>query len=247
MKNHETTLFYRDWASSSDVSDFQPVGLQDGVARHSPDSGISIDSTTYTKTTPQGPLGREDTVKWLVYYRESFPVNNDETVYEVSISASQCFNQKQPIPLEFVSRVRNIYEDYRLCCSGIVVTDVVTGMTFMVLVTNDAIYGVQEVKHEFTSTFLLCKKGSSDVVRVGIGIHGRTRCVKYYVEGVDMYTIPIYGKRLSDQHQVLNLSPVHTTLRPPLTIESVSVGFGHFTYWLSHTEVVFWTDYTWFY
>lgn len=235
----EVTLFYRDFTSSSDLSDFQPMGLEDGVVRHSAEEGISIDSSMYKKTVTQGAVGREDCIKWLAYHKQSFPINSDETICEITMSSTQYFNQNQPMPLEFLSRVRNIHEDYRLCCSGFRVTDRVSGITAMILVTNDSIYGLYECKDRFVSTFLLCRRVSIDEeTTLAIGIHGSTRSIRWLVGGVELFTLARVHSRLPDQHQVLNLNgaqlpsslPGQSSSRPLPSIQSVSVGFGHFSF-----------------
>ena len=140
---HETTVWYRDLTVTPDPEDYSVPISSDGRGRKSK-RGLIISSPTFTSTRPQGPLGMLDRIKWLCYYRQVVQIGGDETVYEATISGCQIFNPEIPVPRELLPRIRNVHEDYRLCCSALVLSDESSMVEAMFLITNDAIYALYQ-------------------------------------------------------------------------------------------------------
>lgn len=138
----DETLWYRDFVNDFNITDFQTRVGKDGATHRSP-RGLLIDSTCFRESTPQGHNGSLDNVKWQMYYRDKIQAYGDETIYEGIVSSCQIFDRR-PIPKEFVPRVRNIHEDYRLCCGSMMIYDDVTMISASFLITNYAIYAMYE-------------------------------------------------------------------------------------------------------
>lgn len=223
---------YRDWGSNTDMKDF--------IHRHRDcvvtkvDGGILIDSTRYTETHPQGTVGDLDRIKVKSIYKEGFTTGDGEIVFEMTVNPTQHFDVSTPIPLKFLSRIRNIHDDYRLCCFGMGIESKDGSTSYMVLVTNTSIYGLYERDeggHRHTSTFLLSSKRHTSVITVSIGIDGDREVVKWYVGGKECFSVSlsVVGVRLGDQYSVL----AHTTSGNTTNVggsDTYHVFHGHFSF-----------------
>ncbi len=140
---HEVTVWYKDLTVSADTKDYVLINPHDGKLSRTK-KGLLLNSSTFTISRSQGLLGALDHVKWLCFHKDTITVSGDETVYEAVMSACQLYNTDRPIPRELQPRVRNIHEDYRLCCSAMVLRDEITMIECMFLITNDAIYAAYQ-------------------------------------------------------------------------------------------------------
>ena len=221
---YENTLFYKNFTSSPDVSDFQ-IENDDGVCQSS-DRGLLVNSKIYTNTKPQGVVGEYDNMKWNVVYKNSFQVTNNETMFSMVLSCAQCFNEDKPIPNEFISRIKNIHEDYRLCCTSMMINDKKTSTSLGFLITNEVIYGFyncgkMEVFHIMNK--VKCDNPLQDTFKLAIGV---SRSIKWYINGCLLYTMPQLGCTTQNSTCVLRLKGEFGANN----LESVSVGFGHFSF-----------------
>jgi len=214
-----------------------------------------VSSPTFTYSRPQGTMGSLDHIKWLTYYRNTVQLTGDETVYEATISGCQLFNAEVPVPREMVPRIRNINEDYRLCCSALVLSDESSMIEAMFLITNGAIYALyQRLPSEqinlrthtsgtelpiqnssFASSALLMRRGCGsseardlldDSYRLGISVSDGGTSLVWYIDRREVFRVPRVGYRMKDQHQVLERGGVPSSVR----ISSFRAGFGHFTF-----------------
>lgn len=222
---------------SFDCSKFEQKIACDGQIFQD-NQGLIIDSSSYTISTSPGIDGHLDHIKWLTLIRDSYPIENGEFIYEAQISAQQQISPER-IPSIYRSRIRNINEDYRLCCSGIVVTDPENNLNIKILLTNDWIYGYYERSPKssltqdyaaFTSVIPLCKRNHDDYVQIGIGIDVDQKKIKFYINHQEIFCIPRIGYRLSDQYQVNELGGTSHLILP----NNLKFGFGHFTFMDHH-------------
>lgn len=247
---YEDTFWYKNTTTDNDYRNFETRISADGELYHTK-RGMICNSSSFNVSKPQGYKGALDSVKYLAYHSEQFNVIGDETLYELEISACQVFDEQRPIPREFIPRVQNIHQDYRLCCSAAVLYDDVSMIGLYFLLTNDAIYGMYERRPgakipkarttiaddyaSFVATKFLIKRGRGhpsaedildDTYILAIGIDRISRCIRWYVNGIELWTVSQVGYRVDDQHMVLERGG-----NPVLTeITQFSCGFGHFTF-----------------
>lgn len=185
MSQDYNSIFYYDY-TEPDGADFQNFKYEisrDGTMTHD-DRGLSIDTDHYTSHTNPGSNGLMDHIKFLSFIMDEYQnkkSNQEEFIYEACMSAKQIISP-EIIPPVYRERIRNIYEDYRLCCSGLVVYDKNSMITAKILFTNDWIYGYYERRPGykmgwknnccselsnlgnyagFSSIIPLCKRGAS--------------------------------------------------------------------------------------
>jgi hypothetical protein len=199
--------------------------------------GLTIDTSQYKLNPSFRMYGLNSYyVKSMNLLRDTHISNDGEFIYEACISAQQILSPDR-IPIVYRKRIRNIYEDYRLCCSGLMVYDEEGMITIQILLTNDMIYGYYEKKFgnpdhaAFTSVIPLCKRGVSqspldDFVIVGIGIDSYRGIVKFYINREEMYCVPRIGYRLIDQYQVHEYGGISYLVTP----KTLRFGFGHFSF-----------------
>lgn len=225
----ENTIFYQDFLSSSHTREFVETVSGECLCSYSSGEGLRLDNTKYTTTHQQGVLGREDNIKTQMLNRQNITMVRGEVICGVKVSSSQLFDRVQPIPKEFIPRVRCVYDDYRLCCFGLVMTSIDKSVRFMSLVTSTSIYGLYEKVGCYTYTFLLCRKEEMETVDIEIGVDSYTNSVHWYVNKVKLFTVPQIGRRIPDQHIVLNmnLNSGNTSIDIPT---DYMCGFGHYTF-----------------
>lgn len=247
---YEDTIWYKDTTNDNDYRNFETCISADGELNHSK-RGMICNSSRFSVTKPQGHMGSLDNVKYLAYHSDEFNVIGDEVIYEIEMSACQVFEEQRPIPREFIPRVQNIHQDYRLCCSASVLYDEISMVGLYFLLTNDAIYGMYERKQgakipkahvtpaddhaSFVASKFLIKRGRGhekaedildDTYILAIGIDRISRCIRWYINGIELWTVTHIGYRVDDQFMVLERggSPVLTE------ITRFSCGFGHFSF-----------------
>ena len=198
----ESTVFHRDLSTNPQLSDREfHFPASDAILRKA-EGGILIDSTKYTKTSPQGPVGDQDNTKLECIYKDSFMVDSCETLFEVSSTSMQCFDDLQPIPKELVGRVRNIHDDYRLCCFGYGVQDLETGLKCMFVVTNSSIYAMYTVIDTFIKTYaILISKRLDDIAdTLCLGVDGTSQCIRWYIGREEVFKINNTRAPLDDRY-----------------------------------------------
>lgn len=247
---YEDTIWHKNTTSDNDYRNFETCISADGELYYTK-RGMMCNSSTFTAQTKQGHKGALDSVKYLAYHSEQFNVIGDEILYEVEMSACQVFEENRPIPREFIPRVQNIHQDYRLCCAASVLYDEVSMIGLYFLLTNDAIYAMYERRPgakipkaratpgddyaSFVASKFLLKRGRGhpkaedildDTYILAIGIDRISRCIRWYVNGIELWTVTQIGYRVEDQYMVLERGG------NPVLVEmsQFSCGFGHFTF-----------------
>lgn len=177
MSKEYTPIFYYDFTRSFNINCFEHDLFFDGQIYRT-DCGLNIDSTIFK--THNTELS-QDNVKLLVFLCQDYKACEGEFIYEAVIAAEQMITPAIVPPI-YASRIRNIYEDYRLCCSALSIYDPCSALTIQILFTNDWIYGYyardpinkpnwnpEDVCNNgivdyaaFTSIIPLCKRGNFD-------------------------------------------------------------------------------------
>ena len=176
MSQEYTPVFHYNFVDSFDPHHLEYKVAHDGNLSRTTD-GLRIHSKKYTAHTTPGPNGLLDHIKLLAFSRKVYNVKQGEFIYEAYMTARQLITPDM-VPLIYRNRIRNIYEDYRLCCSGLVVYDEESMITAKILFTNDWIYGYYErrpgykptwnvgtKRHDyaaFSSVIPLCKRTQSN-------------------------------------------------------------------------------------
>ena len=100
------------------------------------DKGMIIDDRIFKDSNERD--------RTIIEYSKNFPPRNDSEIsFEVEMSSKQFYEPKLSnckIPIMFGSRMENIKEDPRLCCSTFLVSDIYTGMKYGFVMTNEIIY-----------------------------------------------------------------------------------------------------------
>lgn len=248
-------VWCQDFVTSFDESKFQSHHGTDAKV-YSTKRGLLAVSDTFTQYRDQGMSGSMDNLKWLFLHNDRFCAIADETIFETVISACQTFNSKRPIPPEFMCRIRNVNEDYRLCCSAMEIYDPENGFVFYFLLTNDAIYAMYERRYRpdhkipvekwchkeqieksasFSAVVYLQKRGNGrigsvdrldDCYRLGIGIDTCNGVVRWYIDHREVFAINRIGYRLEEKYMVLDYGGEERLF----DIESFNIGIGHFTF-----------------
>src|SRR3989338_10899742 len=118
-----------DFTIRFDPQLFEQKFASDGILSRD-GQGLRINSEKYTHHIPlapskpglnlQGEHAAFDHIKWLTLVAQSFTISETELLYTGVLSAQQILSP-EIVPACFRSRIRNIYEDHRLCCSGLVI------------------------------------------------------------------------------------------------------------------------------
>ena len=257
MSQEYTPVFHYNFTKSFNISDFEHKIVHDAHMSRDP-RGLSIHSPQYNAHVSPGMNGLLDHIKSLTFLCQSYNSQHSqrgtfegEFIYEACISAQQIISP-EIVPTIYRNRIRNIYEDYRLCSSGLVVYDEESMITAKILFTNSWIYGYYERRPgyktnwidttgtsdyaAFASIIPLCKRGSfdptcqegvlDDYVRVGIGVDSCKGTIKFYINRTEMFCVNKIGYRLDDRYQVTEYGGT-----PYLTVLGcLRFGFGHFSY-----------------
>lgn len=141
MANEYTPIFYHNFTKKIE-NNFECKIACDGEVTND-DNGLLINSDKYTQYKKPGEDGLLDHIKWLSFLKKSYLIKEGEFIYEACMSAQQLISP-DIVPKIYLNRIRNIREDYRLCCSGIVVYDEENKLTVKILFTDDWIYGYYE-------------------------------------------------------------------------------------------------------
>lgn len=203
------------------------------------DGSLSIDSEglliTANPFTATIPIGNEHT-KHLRYYKNSFPVSDDyETLYETEIAVKQ-FIPINDIPAEFLPRLRNVWEDIRLCSGAINVLDPINWIVCDIFLSDEKIYCFVErlpfgktLQHNYAAysncVAVVCRTGDplNDFVKVSIGLK-KTKAF-YYINDELVFTVPRFGVRELDEHRLLD----HQGVSETVSVDSFYLGFGLFS------------------
>lgn len=234
MKDCEKVLFDYNFVHCYNAKDFT-IKVSADADIYKDCDGLVMNSENYTEKGN----GLNDHVKCLAVAKKTYKLCDEEIVYEGCISAVQIINSER-IPEEYKSRIRNIREDYRLCSSGLMVYDEDNMLTVKILLTDQWIYGYYEIRPTykpnwcgmmstlgdyaaFTSIIPLTKRDENHML-VGIGISNSQ--IKFYVNKMELYRVPIIGLRQEDKYQVCDFGGIETSLKPGRLV----FGFGNFSY-----------------
>lgn len=223
------------------------------------EDGLLIDSKSFNTIIDLEPHHHTDSDKFVVSINPKISVSSippgEEMKFEVTMSSKQFFRQPNAtlpiVPSVFINRIRNIYEDPRLCCSSVGVYDPETLLAFKFLITDNMIYayyGRERTKVEihaekplaaFISLVPLQKRGVVDIDdplsklrmfhRLTIGVHMTTHreiVVVWYINGDKKFSINTPGHRISDQYQVLDQGGVSQTIN----IQELVMQLGHHSF-----------------
>lgn len=175
-----------------------------------------------------------DHIKYLLTTKNMIILKDEgETIFEAEMTATQNIDYKS-VPAIYQSRIRNIYEDYRLCSSGIAIFDPINLLSIKILFTNNFIYGFYERrlslsgnKASFASVIPLCRRdNTTEYLKVGIGIDNTNNIINFYINGVCYYKITQIGFRLPDMYQVVDYGGEADLVK----ISKVDFGIGHFSF-----------------
>ena len=172
-----------------------------------------------------------DRIKWAAYNKTYITVLPDtEFIYNIKMANTQNI-VPEFIPQVYIPYIRNIYEDYRLCCAGPIVYDVITNVMIAILITNDylyAYYGVLPVNSGssracFEAVIPLCTI-NDNMHDLGIGV--TSGCINYYVNERLYYTVSDIGQRLADMYQMVDYGGIASSIK----LQTLKLGFGSFTF-----------------
>lgn len=195
-------------------------------------NGLFINAPQFTVTIPTG----NEHPKNLRYYKNPFPLSDDyETYYETEIAVDQ-YIPIDNIPVGFLPRIRNIYEDIRLCSGAINTLDPETFTVTDIFLSKSKIYCfVERLPFGKTATnnyaaysasFAAGDRGGdamTDFVKLGIGL--RKTSARYYINGVEVLWVPRFGVRQNDPLRMLE----HQGEAQAISVNSSYFGFGLFS------------------
>lgn len=223
------------------------------------EEGLLIDTKSFNTIIDLEPHRHADSDKFVVSINPKIDVRSippgEEMKFEVVMSGKQFFRQPNAtlpiVPSVFINRIRNIYEDPRLCCSSMGIYDPETLLAFKFLITDNMIYAYYgrertsvEVHAEkplaaFISLIPLQKRGVIDIDdpmsklrmfhRLTIGVHITTHreiVVVWYINGDRKFSINTPGHRIADQYQVLDQGGVSQTIE----IKEFVMQLGHHSF-----------------
>lgn len=225
----------------------------DGTVVIAPESvgpGILLTSYPYVATSRT----QQDHYKYQALYDTKFDVTEgNETWVESTMAGQQLFPSTLAVgadpcgiapalyPAPYVGFVRDPLEDFRLCASGLTAIDEVSWMQYQLLFTNRRIWATYGRlpfgKGSGTDYFAFVhavpvweRSGSDPIVepaRLQIAIGSRT--VRYFVDGLERFSVPRVGLLLRDQERVLSQPADDGGYAVPVTVSSVAVGFGTYS------------------
>lgn len=195
-------------------------------------NGLFVNANQFTSTIPTG----NEHVKNLRYYKNSFVLSDDyETLYETEIAVDQ-YIPIDNIPSEFLPRIRNIYEDIRLCSGAINTIDPETFLVTDIFFSRDKIYcfverlpfGKTQSNNyaAYSAAFPAGGRGGdalNDFVKVGIGL--QKTVARYYINDVLVFSVPRFGVRQNDSLRMLD----HQGVAQAISMNSSYFGFGLFS------------------
>lgn len=195
-------------------------------------NGLFVNAPVFTSTIPVG----NEHVKNLRYYKSPFPLSdNYETLYDVTISVEQ-YIPIENIPAGFMSRIRDIDEDIRLCCGAINTIDPETFAVTDIFIAKNKIYCfVERLPFGKTPTNNYAAYSAAfpasgradgtlnDFVKLSIGL--KKTSANYYINDQLVFNVPRFGIRLGDQDRLLD----HQGVAEALSLNSSYFGFGLFT------------------
>jgi hypothetical protein len=230
-------VFFYDFTKKYDVDDFQFQVNTDGVTTRTNDY-LQVDSSVFTYTTVTG----DDHEKWLRYNNYVAPIPTcGEIIYESTIAVKQNIPTDEVPPL-MISRIRDVSEDIRLATAGISIFDPSTWLMCDILFSDEIIYGVYgrlpfgkplwtEGGVDYAAFYHCMPIGkrtddpANDFVRVAIGVTS-TGHIKWYVDGVEKFSIERIGVRLLDQYRMIEYGGPAQIVKPT----SFYFGFGTMSY-----------------
>uniref|UniRef100_A0A6C0C9M6 Uncharacterized protein n=1 Tax=viral metagenome TaxID=1070528 RepID=A0A6C0C9M6_9ZZZZ len=195
-------------------------------------NGLFVNAPQFVSTIPTG----NEHVKNLRYYKNPFILSDDyETLYETEIAVDQ-YIPINNIPSGFLPRIRNIYEDIRLCSGAINTIDPETFLVTDIFLSRDKIYCFVErlpfgqsntnFYAAYSAAFPAGGRGgnaANDFVKVGIGLQKTS--AKYYINDELVFTVPRFGVRQNDPLRMLD----HKGVAEATSMSSSYFGFGLFS------------------
>lgn len=214
--------FYADFRTSVDLSIFNIIKDDGKLGKHK--DTVVINSSTFNRNTDT-----KDGIFWLSSIFTTNKLADTELLFEIEVSSMQSFSPTIEIPNCFISRIRNIKEDYRLCSSGMLVSDEQNGQNFYFLITDTYYYAMYERIGYFTSAVPLQRITGgylNELTKISIGFDKIKATVTWYVDDVAKYTINRIGNRLDDQYQVLECGKLCDIIK----LDKLKLYIGHFTF-----------------
>lgn len=172
-----------------------------------------------------------DRTQWAAYHKSYITVLDDtEFIYSANMSVNQNITPEF-IPVEYIPRIRNIHEDYRLCSGGITIYDVLTNVMVAILITDDYIYGYYGVLPSNNGSSQACFEAVIPLLKINQGMHqvaiGVTaKTINYYINGECKYKISEIGQRLPDMYQMVDYGGIASNIK----LKTLKLGFGTFTF-----------------
>lgn len=181
------------------------------------------------------PIGNEHP-KNLRYWNDSFELSDEyELYYESEVAVEQYFDISR-IPPEFLSRIRNINEDIRLCAGAINTLDPITWSVLDIFLSNEKIYCFVERLPfgqspsnryaAYSNAVAIIDRGGdpyNDFVKVAFGL--QPTGANFYINDKLVYSVPILGVRLLDEYRMLE----HQGDSSQIRVNSSFLGFGLFS------------------
>lgn len=181
------------------------------------ENGMIIDSMIFDDSS--------DRDRVIIDHSTHFHTKRDsEILFEAVMSSKQyyptIYSSTGVLPNILSSRIRNIREDPRMCCSCFCIKEVNNGLKCMFVMTDDVIYayyGRDSVEGKGQASFgyliPLCRRGIPDALSregpladfycLAIGFHQRNGwTVRFYIDGRIYYSIDRIGYRLDPKYCV---------------------------------------------
>jgi hypothetical protein len=240
-----------DYTFGISISQYDLSYGNDGTVVIAPEEvgpGILVTSYPYTKTSQT----QDDHYKWQALYDAQFPVDEGSETWAESTMAGQqlfpattiadpCLIAPALYPAAYVGFVRDPLEDLRLCASGLTVLDQVGWMQYQLLFTNRRIwatygrlpFGKSSGPDYFAFVHAVPvweRSGANPIgetarLQIAVG----TRTVRYFVNGLERFSVPRVGLLLPDQDRILSQPSDDGGFADPVRVSSIAVGFGTFS------------------
>lgn len=259
MSNTILAVDFADPKCRVDKKLFTQIVSSAEIARYK--DGLYIDNEVFASEKETKTLSHRDHVKTLLVFPKTYTVPqnlNQELLFEADVSSKQCFpdinSPSGVVPSNYISRIRCVYEDPRLCCSGVAAYDNGTRMVYMFLLTDQIIYAlygrrpekskgwVKTITHKkdyakFMSLVPLIRRSGSessdklpDFHQVSLGFRYDETTKKYvvswYVDGELKFMVDRIGYRLEEKYQVLDQGGFSYLQG----IEQLKFGFGNYSF-----------------